>query len=446
MSGALLTIGKSGALAARAALELAGQNIANAGNGGYTRRTLGLGEIVATGGIGLTRSTALGGVRASGVERAEAQFLHTEARRTGSDLARAQAEVGGLRAAEAALEQSGLYPAITSFEASLTRLSADPLDGALRADALEQARTLTQGFGLAARGLDSAMEAVRVDTASSVAEVNRIAGELARTNVGLARVQDGSAGKAVLLDQRDALLAGLAGQAGFASEFDAAGRVAVRLGGAGGPLLVSGSAAANLTVTEAAGGVLQYAVNGATLQLGSGALAGQAQALGQMSGAAEQLDDLAAVLVARSNAAQGMGITPAGAAGGPLFNGNNARDIAVALADGAGLATAPAGSGPGSRDTGNLDALRAALATDGPAAGADRLLFTLSSAIAGREVTRGVLQTLSDTAGAALHSQTGVDLDAEAANLLRFQQAFQASGRVMQAAAEIFDTMLGIGR
>ena len=35
--------------------------------------------------------------------------------------------------------------------------------------------------------------------------------------------------------------------------------------------------------------------------------------------------------------------------------------------------------------------------------------------------------------------------DAEAANLLRFQQAFQASGRVMQAASDIFDTLLGIG-
>ena len=40
--------------------------------------------------------------------------------------------------------------------------------------------------------------------------------------------------------------------------------------------------------------------------------------------------------------------------------------------------------------------------------------------------------------------QAGVDLDQEAANLVRYQQAFQASGRAMQVAANIFDTLLGI--
>lgn len=446
MSSALITIGKSGALAARAALELTGQNIANAGNAGYGRRTLGLTEVAATGGIGLSRATALGGVRASAVERPDARFLHAEARRTGSDLARAEAEIGALHAAEAALEQSGIYPAITGFEASLARLSADPIDGALRADALERARALTQGFHLAAQGLDAAMEAVRVDAASGVAQVNRIAGELARTNAGLVRAQDGSAGKAVLLDQRDALLADLAERAGFASEFDAAGRVTVRLGGAGGPMLVAGSASASITVTEAAGGVLHYAVDGAAAVLGSGSLAGYAQALGQMAGAAEQLDDLAVELMTRCNTAQAAGVDGAGAPGEPMFRGSGARDVELALTDGALIATAPAGRGAGSRDAANLAALQAALATDGPADAADRLLFTVSSAIAGREVTRGVLEALAHAASDALLAESAVDLDAEAANLLRFQQAFQASGKVLQAATEIFDTMLGLGR
>ena len=44
----------------------------------------------------------------------------------------------------------------------------------------------------------------------------------------------------------------------------------------------------------------------------------------------------------------------------------------------------------------------------------------------------------------SLQAQAGVDLDAEAVNLVRFQQAFQASGRVMQVASDIFDSILGI--
>jgi flagellar hook-associated protein 1 FlgK len=40
---------------------------------------------------------------------------------------------------------------------------------------------------------------------------------------------------------------------------------------------------------------------------------------------------------------------------------------------------------------------------------------------------------------------SGVNLEEEAANLIRFQQAYQASGRVLQIASKLFDTILGIG-
>ncbi|MEY2942852.1 MAG: hypothetical protein RLY97_866, partial [Pseudomonadota bacterium] len=44
----------------------------------------------------------------------------------------------------------------------------------------------------------------------------------------------------------------------------------------------------------------------------------------------------------------------------------------------------------------------------------------------------------------ALEAQTGVNLDQEATNLLKYQQAFQASGKVMQVASTLFDTILNI--
>jgi flagellar hook-associated protein 1 FlgK len=45
----------------------------------------------------------------------------------------------------------------------------------------------------------------------------------------------------------------------------------------------------------------------------------------------------------------------------------------------------------------------------------------------------------------AQQSVSGVNLDEEAANLLRYQQAYQASGKVMQVASQLFDTLLSIG-
>ncbi|WP_407931998.1 flagellar basal body rod C-terminal domain-containing protein [Erythrobacter aurantius] len=42
-------------------------------------------------------------------------------------------------------------------------------------------------------------------------------------------------------------------------------------------------------------------------------------------------------------------------------------------------------------------------------------------------------------------AESGVDLDTEAANLVRLQQAFDANSRVIQVATELFDTILGLG-
>ncbi len=46
----------------------------------------------------------------------------------------------------------------------------------------------------------------------------------------------------------------------------------------------------------------------------------------------------------------------------------------------------------------------------------------------------------------AKQSFSGVNLDEEAANLIRYQQAYQASGKVLQIASTLFDTLLDLGR
>ncbi|MBI1771219.1 MAG: flagellar hook-associated protein FlgK [Burkholderiales bacterium] len=46
----------------------------------------------------------------------------------------------------------------------------------------------------------------------------------------------------------------------------------------------------------------------------------------------------------------------------------------------------------------------------------------------------------------AQQSESGVNLDEEAANLLRYQQAYQAAGKLMQIASTLFDSLLALGR
>jgi flagellar hook-associated protein 1 FlgK len=44
----------------------------------------------------------------------------------------------------------------------------------------------------------------------------------------------------------------------------------------------------------------------------------------------------------------------------------------------------------------------------------------------------------------AKDEKSGVNLDEEAANLIRYQQAYQASARLMQTANQLFDALLRI--
>ena len=61
-------------------------------------------------------------------------------------------------------------------------------------------------------------------------------------------------------------------------------------------------------------------------------------------------------------------------------------------------------------------------------------------------VTAAAAEALLVHTQAAQQSESGVNLDEEAANLLRYQQAYQAAGKVMQIANELFDVLLTIGR
>jgi len=441
----LIAIARSGTRAARAALDVTAHNIANASSEGYVRRSVSLSEVASTSLVGSTAKVTVSGVQVGGILRNADMFRQAEVRRTGADAARADAEVQGLENIEAAVEQGGLYDASVKFEASLQRLVADPIDGSLRAAVVESARSLVSTFKVTAGSLDAAGEGLRFEGQSGVDQVNVLAAELARVNTRLARAADAASDKTTLLDQRDSLLQKISGQVGISTSYAPDGTVAVRVGGAEGAQLVSGETAGTMAMATATDGTVRFSVNGTELALGAGALAGKAQALTQLAETRARIDQVAASVSQTVNNAQGLGADLAGAPGKDLFTGTTASTIAIAPNfEGQDLATAPQGSGPRSRDASNLSSLRTALASANPSGGIDKVLFNVSSAVAGRTITRDALAAIANSANNALLAQTGVDLDEEAVNLVRFQQAFQASGRVMQVANDLFDTLLSI--
>lgn len=61
-------------------------------------------------------------------------------------------------------------------------------------------------------------------------------------------------------------------------------------------------------------------------------------------------------------------------------------------------------------------------------------------------VTTTAQENIVKQATDAQQSLSGVNLDEEAANLLRYQQAYQASGKMIEIASKLFDTLLNMGR
>lgn len=61
------------------------------------------------------------------------------------------------------------------------------------------------------------------------------------------------------------------------------------------------------------------------------------------------------------------------------------------------------------------------------------------------EVNGTAQQNLLDQATQTQQSMSGVNLDEEAANLIRYQQAYQASGKMIQIASTLFQTLINLG-
>ncbi len=62
------------------------------------------------------------------------------------------------------------------------------------------------------------------------------------------------------------------------------------------------------------------------------------------------------------------------------------------------------------------------------------------------QVTSTAQDTMLQQTIQAQQAVSGVNLDEEAANLLRYQRAYQAAGKAMQIASTMFDTLLSLGR
>ena len=97
---------------------------------------------------------------------------------------------------------------------------------------------------------------------------------------------------------------------------------------------------------------------------------------------------------------------------------------------------------PGSRDNGNLEILASLRRSGGFENQASEIVSSNASALFGKRQVAEAQDAILEGATAARDAITGVNLDQEAVELMRFQQAYQASSRIIQVSRDIFQSIL----
>ena len=447
----MLSIGASGLRAYQTALSTTSDNIANAGTAGFSRRTATIEEIAKANRVGLGQTTNLvgNGAFASGIARSEDAFRAADVRRTGADLARTETGVVWLDRIEGALGGNKLDERLTAFFNSAKGVAADPAASAPRAVMLETASSLAAAFAGTGNALAGAANDLAGTGRDAADQLSGLSNSLLKVNNGLARADTASSGRAQLLDQRDQLLEAMSAITDVSVTIDSIGRATVRAGGTAGPILADVESASTVTFVMNDSGAASIAVhrNGIThaLNPNGGAFAGITDAAGRIASARETVNTMAKSFVDGVNGVQAKGEnlngkTPAD----PIFAADPANPTALTLVMNDPKGIAAAAVGEGKRGNGNLAGFSDLRTGGGYEATLDDLTTANAAALQSRSSVASAQGAIRDAAVAARDSVTGVDLDEEAVDLIRFQQAYQASSRVIQVARDTLNAIFDI--
>ncbi|MBB5686475.1 flagellar hook-associated protein FlgK [Sphingobium boeckii] len=444
----LLRIGSLGVSAYRGALATIGDNVANAETEGYSRRDVSLRETAVLGpGMALYNNiTALGGVQIDAVDRAWDAFRATDARRAGADSARSSAQTRWLTVTETALDTgtAGVGARLTAFYTSADTLAADPNGAAPRRGMLMALDDVTAAFRTSAEGLEQAAKGVSAEAGTTTTAINNDLQALANVNTAIRRVATGTGSRAELEDERDRLLDGLNQKMSIDITLDAKGAASIRANGPGGPVLLEGNVAAIVQSRTAADGRIAlsttFAGETSTLSPAGGSMAGLVSSATAIADRRIALDSIANDFAGQINSWSANGLDKAGNPGQALLTTTGAAAMALNTSDPDMIAAAA----PGGAANGNLLLLQSQRTESGAEARHAELVTQLAQQLLSNRTQESAFKARHENSLAARDEIAGIDLDREAAELLRYQQAYNGSAKVIQIARETMQSILDI--
>lgn len=450
------------------AIETAGKNLANVNNASYARQRVVYGD---RGTVITPQGAESLGLEALSIQQIRDTLLDRQLMRETGLLGMYEAAQQSLQRAQAGLGQTidgsadvggasssstgGISAALDNFFNAFQALASRPTDIGVRQNLVQTASILVDRFRETDTRLAQVQTDIDAEIGGDVDDVNRLLGTIADLNGQIARFEVNNPGSAVdLRDQRQARLEELAKllPVEVRDLSDGGVQVVIKDASNADVLLVDDRTVTGPVTFTGTG--LTGGASAASLALSSGAIHGALDARdGAVQDLRDQLDTLAQQLVNSVNQAY----NPGGTVGADFFDpaGLTAGTIAVQ----SGLTASGIVAGTGGAGDNTVAAAIASLATRSfSIAGGDLIDGTLGGAYT--RAVSGLGQSLA-AANARVDDQgsierlvrnqrdsiSGVSLDEEMADLVKFQRAFQASSRVFSVIDNLLDVVVNqLGR
>ncbi|MFH7818129.1 flagellar hook-associated protein FlgK [Neobacillus thermocopriae] len=472
-----IEVGRRALSAQQSALTTTGHNIANANTTGYSRQRA---EMQATSALsvpGMHNHQIGTGVDVTKLVRLREEYLDVQLRGENKNLGYWEAKSDTLSKIEEMMNEpsdTGLAYIMDEFWKGWQELAKNPESAAARAVIRQKGVAVAETFHFLSDSLTQLQNDLKNIIMYKTNEVNSLANQIANLNAQISRLVINNYEPNDLYDQRDLLLDQLSKIVNINTVPDKNGMVTVSIGDS---VLVSGDQPSQLTIGFDETGTKidpnEIKLNGKKVTLESGELLGRIESLGTTDGGIipnikNQIDTMAKQLIEAVNRLHEEGLNLKNISGEStekysFFTGDSAGNISVnnAILESLDLIAAAREEVPGSgmSSSGNGENAKKiadikfdnSLEFNGTTSTLDDFYRNIIAqlGIDSQEASR-----MKENSEVIIHqvenrrqSVSGVSLDEEMANMIKFQQAYNAAARMVTVMDQCLDKVInGMGR
>lgn len=436
-------------------IDTTGHNIANVNTPGYSRQTVDLASTDPNR-MTLGRVFSVGsGVTIGSINRIKDQLIEARRQTVYGDQGRFESNLNHLEKVQRTFldaEGKGITTSLDFFYNSWSALGSNPSSSAARQQAQMAGQDLTRNIRGAYQTLEAQIAGQNLQIGQTIQDIQALANKIGELNSNIRKDVAAGGSPNDLMDQRDETIAELSKLVNVKTHSAPDGTLSVFVGS----LTLVDQVGARPFPTDFNAEDLTVSKDGMTWPISSGKLRGLMENVNQLTGTLGDLDQFANELRSQVNLMHQSGIAADGSTGNRFFNdsatapGAKFIDLdAAVLASASKISAGTTGaSGDGSLAlslSGLRDAKFSALGNQTIGGFFGDLITSIGSQVASAKNKVSTAYSMSEQVEQQMQEVSGVNIDDEMANMLRFQRSYQAAAKVLnimdQTVGELIDML-----